>query len=167
MSARTFTGFWHDDRVNSVAVYLKKNGSAEQLSAAFRAAFSQKGEFVIYSNQSLRRRIFEIFDQTFVVTYVLLAIAVVVAVTGIFLSLTTLITERSRELAVFRAIGGSAAQIRQLVLWETGMIGALAAGYLNWPERAHTIGAFLGESPSYASSFSMMIFINISIRSSW
>ena len=127
MSARTFTELWHDDRVNSVAVYLEKNGSAEELSAAFRAAFSQKGEFVIYSNQSLRRRIFEIFDQTFVVTYVLLAIAVVVAVTGIFLSLTTLITERSRELAVFRAIGGSAAQIRKLVLWETGMIGTLAA----------------------------------------
>src|SRR5947207_3343337 len=82
MSARTFTEFWHDDRVNSVAVYLEKNGSAEQLSAAFRAAFSQKGEFVIYSNQSLRRRVFEIFDQTFVVTYVLLAIAVVVAITG-------------------------------------------------------------------------------------
>src|SRR5207237_4635191 len=31
-------------------------------------------------------------------------------------------------LAVFRAIGGSAAQIRKLVLWETGMIGTLAAG---------------------------------------
>lgn len=127
MSARTFTEFWHDDRVNSVAVYLKKNGSAEQLSAAFRAAFSRNGEFVIYSNQSLRTRVFEIFDQTFAVTYVLLAIAVVVAITGIFLSLTILITERSRELAVFRAVGGSAAQIRKLLLWETGMIGALAA----------------------------------------
>jgi putative ABC transport system permease protein len=128
MSARTFAAFWHDDRVNSVAVYLKKNGSAEQLSAAFRAALSRDGEFVIYSNQSLRTRIFEIFDQTFAVTYVLLAIAVVVAVTGIFLSLTILITERSRELAVFRAVGGSAAQVRKLLLWETGMIGTLAAG---------------------------------------
>ena len=128
MSASTFAAFWHDDRVNSVAVYLKKNGSAEQLSAAFRAALSRNGEFVIYSNQSLRTRIFEIFDQTFAVTYVLLAIAVVVAVTGIFLSLTILITERSRELAVFRAVGGSAAQIRKLLLWETAMIGTLAAG---------------------------------------
>ena len=127
MSARTFAGFWHDDRVNSVAVYLKKNGSAEQLTAAFRTALNRNGEFLIYSNQSLRIRVFEIFDQTFAVTYVLLAIAVVVAITGIFLSLTILITERSRELAVFRAVGGSAAQVRKLLLWETGMIGTLAA----------------------------------------
>ena len=82
---------------------------------------------MIYSNQSLRTRIFEIFDQTFAVTYVLLTIAVIVAITGIFLSLTILITERSRELAILRAIGGSAGQIRKLLLWETAMLGVLAA----------------------------------------
>ena len=127
MSARNFIQFWHDDRVNSVAVYLKKTGSGEALSEAFRREFSRNGQFVIYSNQSLRTRIFQIFDQTFAVTYVLRTIAVIVAITGIFLSLTTLITERSRELAIVRAIGGSAAQIRRLLLWETAMLGALAA----------------------------------------
>lgn len=127
LSQGNFTRFWHDDRVNSVALYLKKNASAEALIDAFRAKFSRSGEFVIYSNQTLRTRIFEIFDQTFAVTYVLLTIAVIVAITGIFLSLTILITERSRELAILRAIGGSAAQIRKLLLWETAMIGVLAA----------------------------------------
>jgi putative ABC transport system permease protein len=127
MSERNFIRFWHDDRVNSVAVYLRKNVSAEALSAAFRAEFSRNGEFVIFSNQSLRVRVFEIFDQTFAVTYVLLTIAVIIAITGIFLSLTILITERSRELAVLRAIGASAGQIRKLLLWETAMIGVLAA----------------------------------------
>ena len=127
MSARNFIQFWHDDRVNSVAVYLKKTGSGETLSEAFRREFSLNSQFVIYSNRSLRTRIFEIFDQTFAVTYVLRTIAVVVAITGIFLSLTILITERSRELAIVRAIGGSAAQIRRLLLWETAMLGLLAA----------------------------------------
>jgi putative ABC transport system permease protein len=127
MSQRNYARFWHDDRVNSVALYLKKDASAEALSTAFRAKFSQNGEFVIYSNQTLRTRIFEIFDQTFAVTYVLLTIAIIVAITGIFLSLTILITERSRELAILRAIGGSAGQIRKLLLWETAMIGVLAA----------------------------------------
>jgi putative ABC transport system permease protein len=127
MTAQNFTRFWHDDRVHSLAVYLKPNGSAEALTDAFRAQFSRDGQYMIFSNQSLRRRIFEIFDQTFAVTYILLTIAVFVAVTGIFLSLTILIAERQRELAVLRAIGGSAAQIRKLVLWETAMIGVLAA----------------------------------------
>lgn len=127
MSQRTFIRFWHDDRVNSVAVYLRKNASGAAVSDAFRARFSRDAQFAIYSNQSLRTLILDIFDQTFAVTYVLLTIAVFVAVTGIFLSLTTLITERTRELAVFRAIGGSAAQVRKLLLWETGLIGVLAS----------------------------------------
>jgi putative ABC transport system permease protein len=127
MSARTFVQFWHDDRVNSVAVYLRKTGSGEALTADFRKQFNGDGQFMIYSNQSLRTRVFEIFNQTFAVTYVLRTIAIIVAITGIFLSLTILITERSRELAIVRAIGGSAAQIRKILLWETAMLGVLAA----------------------------------------
>lgn len=127
LSTQNFVRFWHDDRVNSVAVYVKKDRVAEEVSEAFRAEFSRDAQFVFYSNQSLRRRVFEIFDQTFAVTYVLLAIAVFVAITGIFLSLTILITERQRELAILRAIGASAGQIRKILLSETVMLGLLAA----------------------------------------
>jgi putative ABC transport system permease protein len=127
LSAKNFARFWHDERINSVAVYLKANHNGDELTKAFRSEFSRDGEFVIFSNQSLRRRVFEIFDQTFAVTHVLLAIALFVAITGIFLSLTILITERQRELAILRAIGASAGQIRKMLLSETAMLGALAA----------------------------------------
>jgi putative ABC transport system permease protein len=127
LSAKNFARFWHDDRINSVAIYLKENHRPDEVTKAFRSRFSQDGQFVIFSNQSLRRRVFEIFDQTFAVTHVLMAIALFVAVTGIFLSLTILITERQRELAILRAIGASAGQIRKLLLSETAMLGALAA----------------------------------------
>jgi len=127
LSAMNFRKFWHDDRVNSLALYLKKGAEPEAVAGAFRKRFSGYGEFSIYSNRLLRTRIFEIFDQTFAVTYVLRAIAVLVAVIGIFLGLTTLVTERSRELGILRSIGASAAQIRRLLLWESGMIGVLAS----------------------------------------
>lgn len=127
MSRQTFLPIWKDDRVNSVAVYLKSAGNAEEVASEFRAAFSRTGQFLILPNRELRRRVFEIFDQTFAVTYVLRTIAVIVAIVGICLTLTTLIVERARELAVFRAIGGSAAQVRKLLLWESAMIGLLAA----------------------------------------
>ena len=109
LSAKNFRKFWHDDRVNSLALYLKKDANPEAVAEEFRDRFSAKGEFSIYSNRLLRTRIFEIFDQTFAVTYVLRTIAVLVAVVGIFLGLTTLVTERSRELGIMRAIGASAA----------------------------------------------------------
>ncbi|MEO6871551.1 MAG: FtsX-like permease family protein [Chthoniobacterales bacterium] len=127
LSEKNFRELWHDDRVNSVAVYLKPDASPEVVGAAFRKRFSHRGEFSIYSNRALRTRIFEIFDQTFAVTYVLRTIAVVVAVVGIFLGLTTLVAERSHELGVLRAIGASAAQVQRLLLWESGMIGLLAS----------------------------------------
>jgi putative ABC transport system permease protein len=127
LNAKNFARFWHDERINSVAVYLKANHNGDELTKAFRSEFSRDGEFIIFSNQSLRRRVFEIFDQTFAVTHVLLAIALFVAITGIFLSLTILITERQRELAILRAIGASAGQIRKMLLSETAMLGALAA----------------------------------------
>jgi putative ABC transport system permease protein len=127
MSTKTFVSTWKDDRVNSLAIYLKQPGSAKSVATDFRAKFSQAGEFMILSNHDLRVRVFEIFDQTFAVTYVLRTIAVIVAVVGICLTLTTLIAERSRELAIFRAIGGSAGQLRRMLLWESAMIGLLAA----------------------------------------
>jgi putative ABC transport system permease protein len=128
LSAANFVRFWHDNRVHSVAVYLKNGHPAEEVMEAFRSQFGGSGQFAIFSNQSLRKRIFEIFDQTFAVTYVLLAISIFVAVTGIFLSLTILIAERSRELAILRAIGGSAGQVRRLLFTETAMLGLVAAG---------------------------------------
>ncbi|HEY3664223.1 MAG TPA: FtsX-like permease family protein [Chthoniobacterales bacterium] len=127
LSQKNFEKLWHDDRVNSLGVYLKTGADPATVAEDFRARFSRSGEFSIYSNRLLRTRIFEIFDQTFAVTYVLRAIAVLVAVVGIFLGLTTLVAERSRELGIIRSVGGSAAQIRRLLLWESGMIGLLAS----------------------------------------
>jgi putative ABC transport system permease protein len=127
MSTENFARFWHDDRVHSVAVYLRPNHRGDEVTKDLWSQFGPNRHFTIFSNQLLRRRVFEIFDQTFAVTYVLLAISLFVAITGIFLALTILITERQRELAILRAIGASAAQIRKLLLTETAMLGALAA----------------------------------------
>ncbi|MGH7936584.1 MAG: ABC transporter permease, partial [Chthoniobacterales bacterium] len=127
LSEKNFQNLWHDNGINSVAVYLRPGASPRKVAADFRSRFSHRGEFSIYSNRALRTRIFEIFDQTFAVTYVLRTIAVIVAVVGIFLGLTTLVAERARELGVLRSIGASARQVQRLLLWESGMIGLLAS----------------------------------------
>jgi putative ABC transport system permease protein len=127
MSEKNFQRCGGDARPNSLGVYLRDPAAAALVSQTFRARFSTNGQFAIFSNAELRRRVFEIFDQTFAVTLVLRAIAVIVALIGIFFSLTTLVLERSRELAVLRAIGGSRAQVRRLLLSESALIAWLAA----------------------------------------
>jgi putative ABC transport system permease protein len=126
MSTENFSRFWRDDRIHSVALYLKEGHRADEVTKELWNRFGPDRHFTIFSNQSLRRRVFEIFDQTFAVTHVLLAISMFVAITGIFLSLTILITERQRELAILRAVGATAGQIRKLLLSETAMLGGLA-----------------------------------------
>ncbi len=75
-----------------------------------RQTYNRQGEFLIFSNRAIREKVFEIFGQTFRITGVLRGIAVVVAVIGIFLTLTTLITEREKEIGVLRALGASRRQ---------------------------------------------------------
>ena len=97
------------------------------LAEDFRQALGREGEFAIYTNSDLRRRVLEIFDQTFAVTSVLRTIAVVVAVAGVLLSLSTLVLEREREIGVLRSQGASRGQIRSLVLAEASMVGLLSS----------------------------------------
>jgi putative ABC transport system permease protein len=121
-----FDQWWSDPRVQSLAVYLRAGQSWETLAAEFRAQFSREGEFAIYSNRDLRARILSIFDQTFAVTYILRTVAILVAIAGIFLSVTTLVAEREREIGVLRAIGASRGQVQRLLMTEAGMIGAVS-----------------------------------------
>jgi len=123
----TFSEYWNDERLHSLSITLKDPSATTVLGADFREKFSHEGEFSIYTNADLRQRVLEIFDQTFAVTSVLRTIAVVVAIAGVLLSLTTLVLEREREVGVLRSQGASRAQIQCLVLSEAAMIGLLAS----------------------------------------
>jgi len=127
-SMRNFTALFGEDRIHSVGVYLKPGASAEMLADAFRERLSGAGEFAVFRNREVRERVFQIFDQTFAVTYVLEAVAVIVALTGTFLAFTTLVAERTRLLAVMRGVGMSSAQLMRLLLIEAGLIGTIASG---------------------------------------
>jgi putative ABC transport system permease protein len=61
------------------------------------------------------------------VTYALQSIAILVAVLGVAGTLTALILQRGREIAVLRAIGASRGQVQGIVLVESGLIGLFGA----------------------------------------
>jgi putative ABC transport system permease protein len=127
MSQPRFAQSWIDPGAESLGVYLKPGADPAAVADAFREKFSRGGEFVAYSNRALRQRVFNVFDQTFAVTYVLRTIALIVAVLGIFLSVTTLVAERQRETGMLRALGASRGQIVQLFMAEAGLIGLTAS----------------------------------------
>ena len=82
------------------------------------------------TNRDLRQYVIRLTDQWFGLTYVQIAVAVLVAVLGIVNALTVSITDRRRELGVLQAVGGLRRQIRHTVWMEAlgvGLIG-LALG---------------------------------------
>lgn len=136
MERKNFADYWDDERLHSLSITLKDPSATTALGEDFRKTFSHDGEFSIYTNSDLRRRVLEIFDQTFAVTSVLRSIAVAVAIAGVLLSLTTLVLEREREIGVLRSQGASQGQIQCLILSEAAMVGLLAS----------IVGVFCGAS---------------------
>ncbi|TKB67083.1 MAG: FtsX-like permease family protein [Nitrospira sp.] len=122
---------WHDDRVTVYSVYLAPGVDAEHVrrSIVTRVAGMDGMTLppLVIRNHELRQEILDIFDRSFVLTYVLEAIAVLVAVLGIVNTLVTAVLERRREFAALRTIGASTSQVERLVLWEAAYLGLIGA----------------------------------------
>jgi putative ABC transport system permease protein len=122
-----FDRYWSEKQVHSLALKLRDPLLSASVGDGFRERFGRQGQFVLYDNAALRRRVFHIFDETFAVTTVLRSIAIVVAVAGVLFSLSALVIEREREIGVLRAIGASRPQVLGVFLTEAALISLTAA----------------------------------------
>jgi len=101
--------------INNVALYLRPGADTARVVDELRAARADL-PLRIRSNRELRREIFDIFDQTFAVTRLLQAMSLLIAACGITLTLIVLARERVAELALYRALGATRAQIARVFL---------------------------------------------------
>jgi len=122
---------WHDDRVTVFSIYLAAGADSEQVRQSIMTHVAGLDGVtvppLVIRNHELRQEILEIFDRSFLLTYVLEAIAVLVAILGIVNTLVTAVLERRREFATLRALGASTRQVERLVLWEAAYLGLIGA----------------------------------------
>jgi putative ABC transport system permease protein len=128
MQRKTFEKYWRDARINSLALYLRPGTNVQFVADAIRKNFANSKEYTFSLNRDLRHAVTELFNQTFAVTQVLRIVAVFVAVIGIFLNLTVLVSERRREIGTLRAVGVSRQNICGLVVVESQLIGIASLG---------------------------------------
>jgi putative ABC transport system permease protein len=121
----TLLKYLPDPAPSNVAVYLAPGANPEVVRAAIEQATAGSSIFVA-SNRNLREQAIRVFDRTFLVTYALEAVSVLVAVIGIAGALLALVVDRRREFGVLRFLGASTRQIRKWILVEAGLIGLLA-----------------------------------------
>ena len=126
MDAGLFAEIWRDAWLNSIVVYLTPGADPAAVRAEILRSLGASEEFLLLTNRDLRRRVLEIFDQTFAITYALEAIALLVAALGVLSTLLASVLERTREIGVLRSLGFTRGSVLQTVLWEAGFMGALA-----------------------------------------
>ncbi len=115
--------YWRDDTLNVLRVYAKDDPAAVR--GRILAKYTGNRRIFVLSNAEVKAYILRLTDQWFGLTYVQIAVAVLVAILGIVNTLTVSITDRRRELGVLQAIGGLRWQIRKTIWLEALCIGTV------------------------------------------
>jgi putative ABC transport system permease protein len=139
MDRALYVRTYADETINTIVVYLEPGVDQREARLELEKVFGPKyGAFVV-TNAEVRGEVMRIFDQTFAITYALLGVAIIVAVLGIINTLSALILERTRELALLRVGGLTSGELRLMLVLESSILGAastaagLIMGYvLSW-----------------------------------
>ena len=120
-----FAKYWDDTSVDLFRVYLRPGAVDAEVKRLILGKFSGQRRLFVLTNRDLRVYILRLTDQWFGITYVQIAVAVIVAILGIVNTLTVSITDRRRELGVLQAVGGLRNQIRRTIWMEALAIAAI------------------------------------------
>jgi len=126
MDATNYARYYPHARPNSLAVYLRPEADADEVSARLAESIGGRYQLLFTTNRVIRREVMRIFDSTFAITYALEAIAIVVAALGVISTLITLILERRGEISVLGFLGATRRQIGGMVVIESLLIGGVS-----------------------------------------
>ncbi len=117
--------YWKDTSANVIRIYLQAGVTVAQMRERIAEQTGTRFRYFVFTNEDLRSYILRITDQWFGLTYIQIAVAVLVSILGIVNTLTVSITDRRRELGVLQAVGGLRRQIRGTIWLEAVLIGAI------------------------------------------
>jgi putative ABC transport system permease protein len=125
MDRAVYQKYWNDESINLFRVYLKPGYTGTAVRQSILNKLGASTRLFVMTNHDLRNYILRVTDQWFGLTYVQIAVAVLVAVLGIVNTLTVSITDRRRELGVLQAVGAIRQQIRRTIWIESLTIATL------------------------------------------
>ena len=134
MEREVYKRYWKDDAVDFVDITVNPGVDAIAVKHEIERMTAGQEHAIVYTNVEFRNWIGSLVDKFFLLNYMQLIVAVIVAVVGIANTLIISVAERRREFGIIRAIGGYQGQIRKMVLLEAFsisvvgvLVGAVAA----------------------------------------
>ena len=128
LDTHTFARLYHDDSVNSIAIYARPGTDLVALRTAVLRAVAPL-QIDVQTTRELRALVISIFNRTFAITYALYLISIAIAVLGVVTTLFALVLERRREIGLLRYLGLRTVDVRRMVLWEAAFIGGLGGAF--------------------------------------
>jgi putative ABC transport system permease protein len=117
--------YWNDPTVDIYKVYAKQGTSAEELKERVQAKFSQQRRLFVGLNREVKARVMSNTKQWLGMSYIQIAVAILVAVLGIANTLLVSVTDRRREFATLRAVGALRNNVRFSVWLESATVAVI------------------------------------------
>jgi putative ABC transport system permease protein len=117
--------YWKDPTVDIYKVYAKQGTSAEELKQRVQATFSEQRRLFVGLNREVKERVMSNTREWLGMSYIQIAVAILVAVLGIANSLLVSVTDRRREFATLRAVGALRMNVRLSVWLESATIAVI------------------------------------------
>jgi len=112
---------------NDIAVSLAPGATVDAVSTALRAALDERSIEIALPGE-IRAITLAIFDRTFLVTYLMEAVAVLIGLFGISTSFAALATARRKEFGMLRHLGLTRTEIGRLLALEGALTAAVGVG---------------------------------------
>jgi len=122
-----FQALTGDRRVNDLGFYLNPGTPPQEVMLAIRALLGDQAAEMILPGE-LKAMILRIFDRTFLVTYLMELVAIVIGLFGISTSFAALAISRRKELGILRHLGLPRRQIGGLLATEAALTALLGVG---------------------------------------
>lgn len=114
--------FWGIDDSTQFSVYVKNGVNIDRFIDKLRDKLLPYYSLEIMNNEELRKKIMDIFNKSFAITYAIELISIIVSLIGIINILLALVLERKREISIFRYLGGDWKQIQNNLILSAGII---------------------------------------------
>ena len=120
-----FQRYWKSGELDVFRVYLQSLASADDVKRRILENSRDRREVFVLTSRELKDYVLRSVNQWFGLTYLPILIAILVAVLGIANTLLVSVTDRRRELAILRAVGGLRRQVRSIVSAEALLIALI------------------------------------------
>jgi putative ABC transport system permease protein len=125
LDINTYRRHWHDTLVDTFEVLVNDKAKIPEIRQTLLERLGKDRHLFILPAWEFKQEIRKILDHSFVVNNVVNIIVLIIAGSGIIITLLASVLERTREIGVLRAIGMTRGQIARVLILESALLGAI------------------------------------------